>query len=195
MRFRLGPLPGSQDFQPERDGWTRLKEPTIGRQMLIALPAGVVTFFATLLLAIALVGREAAKVNFPWLMVFIVACVPLHEFSHAVFLPGMGLSSKTFFGCWPSKFAFYVYHDAPMSRIRYLTVLVGPVLLLTATPLALCAALDAAPFFVLHLAYANAMASCADIPQLPTILAQVPKDAAIRLQGTETWWIDRFWHS
>lgn len=42
MRLRFGPVPDDPGFAPEDGGWVRLKEPSFGRMMLMALPLSFV---------------------------------------------------------------------------------------------------------------------------------------------------------
>ena len=41
MRLRFGPVPDDPGFAPEDGDWVRLKEPSFGRMMLLALPLSV----------------------------------------------------------------------------------------------------------------------------------------------------------
>jgi len=41
MRLRFGPIPDDPGFEPEAGDWVRLKEPSFGRMLLLALPLSV----------------------------------------------------------------------------------------------------------------------------------------------------------
>jgi hypothetical protein len=199
MRFHLGPVPSTPGFDPEMDGWTKIREPSPGRIQVLALPLAFLLAGAALGLVLALTPIDVPN---PWednrpmipiralpgVLLLFVVLIPVHELIHAVLHPGLGLSRHTVIGAWPSKLLFYAFYDGPKIRERFLLVASGPFLVLTLGPV-LAAAVFGLDWPVLALvAVMNALASYGDAAAILILAWQVPRGAVVRNQGYETWW-------
>ena len=201
MRFRLGPIPEEPNFHPEREGWTRLREPGPLAIQLIALPAafGALLVNGTLLARVVPGGLSAvlaAVLGLPawvWLVV-LLAAFPAHEALHVVLHPDGGLSERSVIGVWPSKAVFYANYEAAMTRNRQLLVLAGPYVGLALLPIGLQAlgaasGWDANGIAMLRmLSLVGAVLASGDLIGLALLAAQAPAGAVVRNQGWRTYW-------
>ena len=190
MKFIVGPPPENQDFEPNNQGWTRLREPKLEAMMLRALPLTVVLGLGVLLLWVGFTPCRINEISLLWSVVAIPFCVPLHEISHALAFPAAGWMVRTTFGVWPSRLAFYADYRGSLSRNRTVTILVFPFLLLSIVPLLTCGVLGIAPSVVVYASICNAFLSSIDFVSILLVLSQVPGKAVIRQQDGKAWWIE-----
>ncbi|MFO0898325.1 MAG: DUF3267 domain-containing protein [Pirellulales bacterium] len=130
----------------------------------------------------------------------------LADARHGSFVPGLGRGPRTApcrgasrlgnFACdrhraWPSRLLFYAHYCGPLSRDRFLAVLVMPLLVITGLPL-LLAALGWLPAWstpvLASFSIWNALFACGDMVGLLLILAQIPRRAIVQNQGWRTYW-------
>jgi hypothetical protein len=141
MRLHFGPPPEDRDFQPDRDGWTKLREPDPILLQIVAAPVAVLNvvilvpawgWLASVLAPPERLSTGAAS-GAAWQMeatllplLAAVAGIPLliavHELLHAVCYPGGLGTSQTTIGVWPARLLFYATYVGPMSRNSYLWV-------------------------------------------------------------------------
>jgi hypothetical protein len=125
VRFRLSPVPEDPEFDPEGDGWVRLREPRPGHLLLMAVPLGVLTAGAVVFAWDLIVrfevpgGSLSLAVSLPDLLAAAAALVGfifLHEILHA--LPAMvaGSTDGVVVGFWPRYLAPYVAVAGALSR-------------------------------------------------------------------------------
>ncbi len=217
MRFHFGAFPEDQSFNPEAEGWVALREGNLGAVHLMALPASVGLFLLWLLLAFftfpadlltpkaTQLSDTVVRIQFPvyetatWpllavLGAILILFIPVHELLHAICCPGWGLSSKTVFGAWPSRGFFYIHHDGPMRRNRFLLVLGAPYLALSLLPLALMAILRVTGWtaeVMISLAWLSLLGSLfagGDLVSAGSLLAQIPSTAMVRNKGRISYW-------
>ena len=204
MRFRLGPIPEYPRFDPEREGWSRLREPGPLAIQLIALPVALATLLASGAL-IFLVFRQAQLARYPsmfslpawvWLIVLVIV-IPAHEAIHAALHPDWGLSQQSVIGLWPSKAVFYAHYEGAMSRSRLLLVLAGPYRGLSLLPIGLMAFPGtgawnptAVPLLAM-LSVVGAVVACGDMISFALLVFLVPPAAVVRNQGWRTYWCRR----
>src|SRR5690242_14528066 len=163
MRFHMGAFPHDKTFDPQAEGWSALPETDLNSRHLATFLAAVGLFMLWLLLLLASsaelfiprttqLSDRVFRVELPilpfetplWpllaiLITIFVLLSPVHEFLHALCCPDWGLSSKTVFGIWPARGVFYIHHEGPMQRNRFLLVLVFPYIVLGLVPLVLMA--------------------------------------------------------
>ncbi len=201
MRFRLGPIPEDPGFNPEREGWSRLREPGPLAIQVLALPvAGAVLLTSGGLIFLVFpreqLARFAAGSSVPiwaWL-ILLASIIPAHEAIHAGLHPDWGLSEESVIGLWLSKVVFYAHYQGALSRNRQLLVLAGPYVLLSLLPIGLIAlpgagAWPPAALSVLGmLSLAGAVLASGDLISLALLAFQVPPGAVVRNQGWRTYW-------
>lgn len=208
MRLQIGPPPAASDFEPLKDGWTALREPTPLMLQLVAAPIAiglaVALYFAwtrlTPLAAGSLSltvessssdspGRELSplgaivRIGGGFFLLIVV-----HEVLHAVAMPGWGITRGTLIGVWPSRMLFYAAHLGPLSKSRFIVVFLMPLLVLTIVPLVISSVLHVANSLVAITSIVNGACACGDLVGVAMIAWQVPRTAQVRNQGWQTWW-------
>lgn len=218
MRFHLGAFPENKDFDPESEGWAALPDVNLDTIHLRALRASLGLFLLWLLFflvgfplelftsqAIQLSPNEF-QIQFlifqipPWfilviLIAILILFIPTHEIVHVLCCPGWGLSANTVVGLWLPKGFLYVFYDGPMSRNRFMFVLLAPYLFLSLLPLALMAIVRFTgwtPVLILSLTWISLLGSLlagGDFVSVGLLLSsKVPGTALIRNNGQKSYW-------
>lgn len=205
MRLHFGPVPLSADFDPDGEGWTKLREPTPGWMQVIATPIAI-AMAALLILAWTHLtpvassrfrvasgsGQDSffdgAAVALATVVLGLATLIAVHELLHAVTFPGWGLTRETLIGVWPARLLFYAAYLGPLSKPRFLWVFAMPFLILSLVPLVVCAAFQTASAAVAILSIVNGACACGDLLGIGLIGWQVPRRALVRNQGWQTWW-------
>ncbi len=197
MRFRVGPVPDNPGFQPDQHSWRKVKEPSFGVLMLLALPVAAL-MVAGMLAAWAAVARAAGTdepVQFSitpatllYSLAALAALVVVHELAHMLALPRFGSTSATVAGFWPSKLTPYVSYEGELARNRYIAAGLTPFVLLSLVPLLVGALFAWTPAWLVALSTVNAFASSGDLINAALLAFQVPRRAVVRSKGLETWW-------
>jgi hypothetical protein len=204
MRFCIGVPRPRGDFQPERDGWTRFREPTMLVFWLWALPVAAMTLVG-LLVAIGSVGDASARivirtrdVTLPQiaLAAFLIvlaffAVLVIHEAIHLVMHPQQGRSQDSVVGVWPQAFVFYASYDNEISRNRFLVMVAAPFVLLSVCPVLGFWITGKVILWLVFVVLVNGIGSCFDLLVLGMVLAQVPSKTLIRNNGWDTYWKPR----
>lgn len=190
MRLHFGPIPETPDFVPEPP-WQALKEPTPWLMQLLAVPVAVVSGGVILALwfwftPLKTVARDPQFVL--WGLAAFVWLIPVHEAIHALVHPGRGLSDRTCIGLWLSRGLFYAHCHGPMSRNRFIAILIAPFVVLSVVPLIVCAATGTAHVLLVTGSIVNAFLACGDVLGVLLLLWQVPGHATIQNQSWRTYW-------
>jgi len=207
MRFTLGAPPDDSDFQPEQEGWTKLRDIGPGTLMLVGSLAGLplaalfsyswsrlspaaLTF--TLPINAMSLGRWSILL-LPLVVLligalFFAAVIFTHELIHALACPGFGLTSATILGVWPSRVICYASHAGPISFWRGIVLGIAPFLVLSVFPLALAAAGGPRWTFLALVSVTNAMMCGGDAVITGMFLRQIPFNGIMRNKGWNTWW-------
>jgi len=218
MRFHLGPFPENNDFEPESEGWSVLPDVNLDTIHVRAFWASIGLFMLWLPLFLFVFPMElltpqtiqlapnAFQIQVPifqipyWhtltiLIVLLILFIPAHEMIHALCCPKWGLSTDTVVGIWLPKGFFYVYHDGPMSRNRFMFVLVAPYLFLSLLPLALIAILRFTGWttaLIISLTWISLLGSLlagGDFVSIGMLLSpNIPSSALIRNNGQKSYW-------
>src|SRR5579859_574029 len=141
MHLHFGAPPRDADFHPEREGWTKLREPDPIVLQIIATPFAILNLAILLAAWFGLAWMQPRSVPvfswtngmnpwpplvsaFPLLSVFVgvPALIAAHELVHAVGYPGGLRNRRTLIGVWRAKFLFYASHLGPVTRNRFLFV-------------------------------------------------------------------------
>jgi hypothetical protein len=181
-------------------GWTRLKEPAnLLSAALFSMPFMFINGAISLAIALLLYPplREffssetgfsiSIGINISTLL-FLLA-VPLftamHEFIHALFIPNVRRSEKTF---WGMNGAFgFVYTEEKIRKERFLLISVMPFLLLSILLPFLLRCAGWLNGYTIVLCLINAMGSSVDILNAGLVAIQVPGKAYIVNNGPETY--------
>ncbi len=197
MRIRIGPAPEDPDFDPERDGWTRLREPRPSVLLAVAIPLGILLGGLAALAWSPIVPIEAPgadlslSVSVPGLLGVLAALVgfmALHEALHALPVLLGGSREDITVGFWPRHLAPYVSYVGELSRRTQLLSGVTPFVLLTLVPVVVALVAPDTARWMRGLSVLNCLGSSADVILLALIARQVPKNAVTRSQGFATWW-------
>jgi hypothetical protein len=197
MKLRFGPVPDDPDFTPGHDGWVRLKEPTFGWMLVMALPvsivlvAGISQAWSAVARARGIGGASTVVVTPVTALLSLLAVAGLilaHELLHATALPAGGLTPSTTLGFWPTAATPYVCYEGELSRNRQIAVGIAPFLVLSVVPILVGLCFSVAPFWLVALSAVNAFGASGDLIGTVLIALQVPASGRVRNKGLETWW-------
>lgn len=179
-------------------GWNILKEPSsLSKTIALSIPVSVVLMaiaigYLMLLfpekLDMANVDGFSMKItinlNLILYIVGLLAYTFLHEMIHALMIPKVFRSEKTYWGM-NGCFGF-VYSEEEVKRSRFVLISIMPLLVLTfAVPLVLKIA-GISPWYILLLCVINAGGACVDIFNLILIIKQVPSSGMVVSNGMRT---------
>jgi hypothetical protein len=187
-------------FDPEPEGWNRLREPRLGILMVSAIPLGMVialplVWFWSLILPVpAAVGDgKGFEVTITGLQIVgflavLVGGILLHEMLHALPLAVAGRSENLVLGFWPRHLAPYVAYIGALPLKTQLLSGILPLVVLSVLPLLTALVFPSAAWWLAMLSVVNVLGSAADLIMLLLLFGQVPREAVIRNQGFSTWW-------
>lgn len=129
MRFCLGKMAANEDFNPEREGWHRVREPGFATFYAVGIPVAA-ALCAGLSIAITSVGDRSASIVIKpgdvtplrlLVGVFVVIgtvlfVIAAHEAVHLIAHPAAGLSKDSVIGIWPSRGVAYAHFDGPITQ-------------------------------------------------------------------------------
>lgn len=205
MRFKYGPIPEDEVFQPEAQGWSGIREPSPLVLNILAIPTSFI-LLGVIIYALsfaweggypAIIGEsiEQSKLN-PFLvfLAVLVISIPVHEFVHLFIHPQLGRSEKSILGLWPSGGMFYAHYEGVVSRNRFLAILAAPFLLLAWSPVIILALIGSSvPIeYALILAMAalvNCVLPSGDILGILLLVSQVSVSACVKNKGWKSYWI------
>lgn len=194
MRFHTGEPPHNPEFDTGANGWSPIKEPSMGTVQLLGIPVAAVLLglFGSWLYALGALDLDFDDSLLIQLVVALVLVLPmffLHELAHALVHPGWGTSRQTVVGFWPQYLSFYAHYDAEMSRRRFMLCFLSPLVLLSVVPM-LVMTVTGPSLLVGLLVLLNAMGAAGDVIGFILITSQVPAGSTIRNQGWRTFWRD-----
>lgn len=188
--FVIG-LPHNPGFDPEREGWQKVREPGATTALILG------NIFSVLLLGLAYFvaatwwefSVEALFTEHAlWLMPIFVGLIILHERLHAVFHPGWGRSPHTVYGFIPKGLAFFAHYDARVTRNRSIIILAAPFFGFTVVPLLVASIWPPLALLACYIAVINASFSSLDLFNTALILRDAPPGSEIRNQGWQSYW-------
>ena len=198
MRWQYGRIPENPAFAPAADGWTPLREPPVWAFQLAGSAAGVAAAAAVFYLwgrlttALAVPDRplSASEVlgGLGLVALAAVGVVAAHEAAHLVAHPGGGTRRASVVGVWPAALIAYAHYDGPMSRNRFVAMILAPFAALSLGTLAAGAAAGVGSPWVAGCSVLNGALAGGDLVTAGLVLAQVPPRAEVRNQGWWTWW-------
>ena len=189
MRLHWGAIPPSPDFIPD-EIWKPLKEPSCGLAQVISVPIGVAAAAVVALLWFAFTPLHEIKALFslPRFLGLSVCILIVHELVHTAAHPFVGLSPRSIVGIWPSRLIGFAHYDGELSRNRFVTILLMPLVTITVLPLLLAAVIHTVSVWVAFASVLNALASAVDVLGAAMVLCQIPPNAILRNQGWRTYW-------
>lgn len=190
MRVHFGPIPETPDFMPQPP-WRALKEPTPWLMQLLAVPVAVVSGGGILALWSWRTPLKAVVLDpqfMAWGLAAFIWLIPVHEAVHALVHPGRGLSDRTCIGLWLSRGMFYAHCHGPMSRNRFIAILIAPFIVLSILPLIVSALTGWMHPLPVTGSVVNAFLACGDLLGVLLIVWQIPRDAMIQNQAWRTYW-------
>lgn len=182
-------------------GWLRLKEPNgISAAVLYSLPIAFLLMFmnGVWLYLITPVVKEFVhseglmvefQINITKYLVYIGGVflfLFLHEMVHALFIPDVVHSRKTYWGL-NGLFGF-VYTEEKISKSRFVLISVMPLVVLSFLFPVLLSLAGISNWFVVFLCILNAGGACVDIFNMILILVQVPSKGIIVNNGFATYY-------
>jgi hypothetical protein len=189
MRFHLGSIPNSPDFDP-LPPWRQLREPSPWVMQLFALPIGVALALVTAFLWFVLtpLRSESLSLSVPAVVALFVGIIIVHELVHAAIHPLSGRSSHSILGFSPSQGMFYAFYDGQLSRNRFVAILLMPLAVMSFVPLTVAAVTQTAVGWIAFASILNALFACGDVFAAGLVLSQLPASAIVRNQGYYTFW-------
>ena len=157
----------------------------------VALPVAVVSggLIAALWLWLTPLSASLDDEEFGiWFLAAFFWLIPVHEAIHALVHPGRGLSDRTCIGMWLSRGLFYAHCHGPMSRDRFIAILIAPFMVLSILPLIGCALIGKVHVLPVTGSMMNAFLACGDLLGVMLLLWQVPRSATIQNQSWRTYW-------
>jgi hypothetical protein len=207
MRFvrKLPPTDKELSTYLQKDGWKKIKEPSnIAFAIIISLPLaymlGSIAIWIAYLLELTIFApmvdiiqgnRELAfsiNINLKFLpyMLATLLFMVVHEFIHALFIPGVLQSDKT---CWGINGVFaFVSTAEPIKKGRFIVISIMPFLLMSVVFPFILRGFSTLNGFMVFLLIINAMGSCVDFLNVILILFQVPNGFIIINNGYETYY-------
>lgn len=189
LRFHLGSIPVSSDFVPDAS-WRRLREPSPWGEKLIALPVGLVAAgtVAALWYFVTPLQTATLAVSVPAVLLAFAGIVVVHELLHVLAHPMRGRSPHSVIGFSPSEAFFYGHYAGEVSRNRFLTILLMPLIIISVVPLLVSATAQVGPGWVAVVSVFNVLLAFSDLLLVSLVLFQIPKAATVRQQGWKTYW-------
>jgi hypothetical protein len=190
MKFVIG-LPHNPTFDPERDGWQRLREPDANTAIFVGNIFGLIMGALAYLIAATWWGfsLDAFFDEFDlWFLPLVLVVIVIHEGLHGIMHPGCGLSSHTTYGVVPRSLICYAHYDASVARSRVVVILLAPFIGLTFIPLLIATIWPSVALIAVFIAVLNASFSALDLLNAKLILSRTPFGALIRNQGCQSYW-------
>ena len=201
MKFIKNTFP-NQDFEPKREGYTKMKEPPMHALMMIALPVGAVTAAVLFVVAQRLTTVKLGLFNFPslglplaveiiiWLVAFVAfnaVMIPLHELLHALMFPEPLKSERVYFG-FHNMGAFYAFYTEDLKRWQMLLSMATPFVVLTLTPWVLIVVYNVnLPLLMLAILY-HAFTAAGDLIGIYLVLKNTPTNSVLKNKGYDTYY-------
>lgn len=200
MKFIKNQFP-NMGFEPEIEGYTKMREPSMQTFMLSALPmgaavAGVLFFVAQLLTSVKLQLFVFLRLNVPVVIevlifvigfaVFNVVMIVVHEILHALVFPEPIKSDHIYFG-FHKMGAVFAFYTEDMKRGQMLLSMATPFILLSMVPWTLIVIYNInAPLLMLALLY-HAFMAVGDLMGIYLIVKNTPKNSVLKNKGYHTY--------
>lgn len=204
MRFHVGRVPPSADFDPDADGWTRLREPSDSTFLTLATLVGIGAAVALnvwistvrsaspdhevitirpgdLTVTSVAIGALAAVAG-------LAAILILHELLHLAAHPGNGRSAYSVLGVLPRCLVLYAFYGGEISRGRFLLMVTLPFVVLSLAPAVAFTLSGHAPLWLGLAAVVNALFSGGDLVAALMVVTQLPRGSVLRHNSWDAYW-------
>ena len=190
------------DFEPEKEGYTKMKEPSMEKLLLIAFPVGFIVSYMLFIMAQILTHTHLqffcfVDTNLPILIetalffigfaLFNVIIIVFHEGVHALCFPEGITSKHVGFGFHKSG-AFFAFYTETISKRRMIFTMLMPFVLFTIAPLIIIIIIDKnIPFLMMALLY-HALLASGDLVGLSLVIKNTPKNSVLKNKGYFTYY-------
>lgn len=121
-------------------------------------------------------------------VVVLFSVVFIHELAHLIGHPDCGLSNTSIVGVVPELLAPYALYCGELSRGRYLSIVLTPLVLLSVLPLLFAIALEHTWPWLSLVSIVNAAVSAGDLVHAGWIIYSLPPNAKVRPIGDAVAW-------
>lgn len=181
-----------------QNGWKVLKEPSsLGLTIALAMPISIILILVTLFYFVLLFPEKMNVLDADGLLIeltinlksllYVVGLLSytfLHEMIHALTIPNVIHSNKTYWG-FNGCFGF-VYSEEKIKKARFILVSIMPLAILTFMIPLVCKIFDFYHWYLLLLCIFNAGGACVDIFNVILIVKQVPFQGLVVSNGMKT---------
>ncbi|MCG6185994.1 DUF3267 domain-containing protein [Maribellus maritimus] len=186
MKFIYNKFPDDENFSPEKDKWTPLKEPdNLWTSQLWALPFMIINPLVIILI-LKIMGITFALEPANIFLSFLIL-MPIHEFIHALFFPEKLKSDNIFVGFTMAGFAFFAAYIGEMKRNRFIVILLAPLIIISLLGIIILA-LVGSNSLLEHIIVWNSFGACVDCLGVFMVSRQVPRNAYVRNKKIRTYW-------
>lgn len=191
MRFHLGALHSSPDFVPDAS-WKPLRQPSPWMELLAAYPIGIVAAGMVAVLWLAITPFQLQDVistmSLRGFLVSFAGMVVFHELIHLVVHPMSGRSPHSIVGAGGPTTGIYSHYAGEMTRNRFVTILLMPLVIISFVPLFVAAVAQMSSGWIAFISALNAFGACADTLDAGLVLFQIPASAIVRCRGLRIYW-------
>ncbi len=182
------------------EGWKKLKEPSnLGTAILLSIPFMLINMIIFMFIAFylypplkeILFSKQGISLSFSLNLISLIyvaiifVFMSLHEFIHAIFIPNVLKSNKTYWGI--NVFFAFVFTTERIKKSRFLIISIMPFILLSFVLPFVLSLLGWLNGYIILLCLINAMGSSVDCLNSCLVAIQVPKGSYIINNGFETY--------
>jgi hypothetical protein len=182
-----------------KSGWIPMKEPkNLISAILLSIPLmivniivsiGVINIFSTISFNDFGVTEDYISITINLVIIFLlVLLLILHELLHLIFIPNFIKSEKTYVGI--TLFGGFVTTEEEISKSRYIIIAIAPFMIISVVLPIILGILGLLTPTLKFLIILNSMGSSVDLFNLLLIMKQVPKNAILKSNGSDTYWKD-----
>ncbi|MEN6390136.1 MAG: DUF3267 domain-containing protein [Syntrophomonas sp.] len=179
-------------------GWKRLREPGgLWTAVLLSIPFmilnGAISWFLFLRHhkpLIIVINGSALNINLDLniiaALLMLLFIVLFHEFCHLVFIPDFIKSEKT---CWGIGYmGGFVFTEEELSKSRFIVISLAPFIVISVIIPVILELLGLLNSLISFAAFINALGASVDLLSLTLVAFQVPSNARIKSNGSETFY-------
>lgn len=185
----------------KEQGWIRLKEPkSVSAAILWSLPISMLLMLSAAIWCYNLYppfkkllsGQQGFSLEITigleivYYLTGMILCLLIHEFIHAVFIPKVWKSDKTYWG-FNGLFGF-VFTEEILSKKRMVVISLMPLFILSFVVPLLLAVSGHLNGYLIFISVFNAGGACVDVLNVILILLQVPKEGSLIANGYATFY-------
>lgn len=179
-------------------GWRRLREPGgLWTAVLLSIPFmiinGVICWFLFLRnhIPLIIVTNGSAfnihlDLNIIAALLMLLFIVLFHEFCHLVFIPDFIKSEKTYWGI--GYMGGFVFTEEELSKSRFIMISLAPFIVISVIIPVILGLLGLLNSLISFAAFINAQGASVDLLTLTLVAFQVPSNARIISNGSETFY-------